>query len=105
MDICLIDYYSSLLVAIENKHGSTDTGKIEDYYNYIERTYKSFDYRLYVYLDYNEKFEKINNNWICLAYDWIIEFCKNQLNNDNLTPRTKNIIWDYFDYIRACPTT
>jgi len=99
VDICILDYDNNLLIIIENKHGSRETGKINNYYKYIEKVYAKFKYKIYIYLDINERFDVIDNKWICLGYDWIVQFCENILEDMSISPVVENIVRDYYDLV------
>lgn len=96
VDICLFDYKNSIMVVIENKHGSKQRkNQLKDYRNHLHAVFSSlFNKILYVFLDYDEKNPR-DLSWIGLGYDWIIEFCENVIEHKLCSQPAHRVIEDY----------
>jgi hypothetical protein len=101
IDLCLVCEEQGVMIFIENKYGSRESGEqTPKYFKYLNSKYrKIYDYRLFVYLDYyfsdNSKYS-VDDNWIVTNYNWVKIFIKSILDQNILNNHVEKILKDYY---------
>ncbi len=105
IDIVLISRPNKLVIAIENKFGSSvHSRQLEAYRKGIQKKFPDFRHVL-VYLDSNEENEVDDDSWVPLNYQWLITLISGQQKSGLLSDRALEALEQVRDYLNQNSAT
>ncbi len=99
IDLLLVSRQNKLVVAVENKFGSSvHSNQLTAYREGIAKSFKGY-HQIYVYLDSNEENKPDDVYWIPLGYQWLIDLISTHQQSGLLSDRSLDALDQFKDYL------
>lgn len=109
IDLLIVDNANEVVIAIENKvyaserYDGDDGGQLNKYYERVDKSYKYFKNKIFIYLTIDGSFpesEKNQSIWLNATHEMIGEVVENILENQTVLSKAEMILTSYVDLLK-----
>ena len=109
IDLLIVDNANKVVIAIENKvyaserYDGDDGGQLNKYYERVDKSYKYFKNKIFIYLTIDGSFpesEKNQSIWLNATHEMIGEVVENILENQTVLSKAEMILTSYVDLLK-----